>query len=147
MAREFLAASSQGLVGNTPISGYPFSLSCWANKRDTSTDFAVVVYDANVTNSRQSIFSSGAELKTRAQSKNNTGEEGNATTATGMTLDTWGHMGGSFASSTSRTAYSQGGIPVTDTTTVLFDSNIDTIEIGRESTVIPWEGYLGEIGV
>lgn len=153
MSRLFDDGSSQHLRNaSTPITGPPFVLACWAYTDD------LTLYEAMVSLSfptgDQDWFqlnipsAAGGDSKIRATVYDE-GSEAKAISTLGVSVNTWFHACGIFATSTDRRAFLNGGNKGTNSTDKSPD-DIGRIGIGclvRQSITQYWSGRIAEVAI
>jgi len=119
MAYSFASASSQYLsVASAVATAAPLTLACWVYKTNVADASSVLLTIGNENQSTPSSFNlvhnvSNNTIRANAQELGGVGQV--AISTSGLTNNTWGHACGVFASSTSRTAYCNGGNTGTNT--------------------------------
>lgn len=151
MAYSFVTSSSQYM--NTSSVGTfsePFTLACWFNiTAGTTAQSSLVSINSSSTVQRHSLNAqgtAGTTYQVRAVSFDSSGASADSTTS--YTNGTWNHAAGVFSSSTSRTAYLNGGGKATNTTSRLITVNY--FGIGMLKNVSPQNytnGAIAEVGV
>ena len=132
MARAFVRASSQGLEhGAAVIGAYPLTLAAWVRSDDATVGQSILgVFNATVDRwirieLRGDIGGDPARIEAYDGVTN-----ANAATSSGYSANTWHHVCGVSASSTSRIVYLDGGNSGSDTTALLFPAE-DRTAIGK----------------
>jgi hypothetical protein len=142
MAYEFVAASNQYLVtSSTPVTSTPLTMACWGIK-NLATEGRELVGLVDSAGSDRIVL---GFVNTGIAARVNTAVANAGTN----TLGVWRHAAGVFASSTSRTAYANGGAGATNTTDVTATA-INSISIGARgiSPVINYhDGLIAEVGI
>ena len=149
-ALSFVAASSQYLtVGTAPVDAVPLTLTAWG-KADSSTQTPIYIGGVANDNFFRIVLVSG---KVRANCGTLTGPtQANAITSASYTTGAWQLFGATFASTSSRTVYLNGGNSVNETTSISPTAVNTRVFVGTGITVAdailqPWNGDLGETGV
>lgn len=154
MAWDFVKASSEYLDTSTvPISGYPFSFSCWFYP--TALDYSNLVTFGNssdATNYALLIYRGGDSVGTRgiAAAVNDGTFNQAKTTASVDTANAWHHAAGVFSLSSSRHAYLDGGNKVSDSGTTVFPTGLDSTAIGVLGSPTPAnyaDARIAEVGI
>lgn len=70
-----------------------------------------------------------------------------ASVDSGVAANTWAHAAAVFASTTSRTAYTNGTAGTTDTTSRDAGTSINTVDVGHIGTATPLDGQVAEAAV
>lgn len=130
MARTFVAASSQNLEGTAPVTAVPCTFAAWMYKTDDAANLQGVAIGDVVGGGggRLSLIYSATEV-VQAQAVGVGGTDTASSSASGS-LNAWVHGAAVFASSTSRTAYLNGGNAGSETSSNT-QSGIDTVRIGQ----------------
>jgi len=139
MAYQFTTASSQYLsVASAPVTSVPLTLACWVYKTNVSDSNSGFISITNSAGSSSS-FNLNHNITNntiRASAQQTGGVAQVAISTSGLTNNTWAHACGVFESSTSRTAYCNGGNSGTNTVSVVPES-LNRILIGAN-----WFGTL-----
>lgn len=149
-ALSFVAASSQYLtVGKAPVDAVPLTLTAWG-KADSSIQTPIYIGGVANDNFFRIVLVSG---KVRANCGTVTASaQANAITTASYTTGAWQLFGATFASTSSRTVYLNGGNSVNDTTSISPTAVNTRVFLGAGITISdailqPWNGDLGEAGV
>lgn len=131
MAYNFTAASSQYLSCAAPVTDTPLTIACWVWKSDITTGGNALIALSDVDTLSDNFYLSHqvSTNRIRAGVQFAGGTLTNAITSTGMTNSTWHHACGVWTSSTSRTAYIDGGSTGTNATSAA-PQGITTLLIG-----------------
>jgi len=133
MARSFASASAQYLYrASAVVSAMPITMACWFRTTSTTAIQRLVdVGQLSTGNQKWSLALLGTAAAPNTTVIANTSSVSGAFAATTATYlaDTWHHAAAVFTSSTSRTAYLDGGNAGTDTASVS-PSGVDTTTIG-----------------
>ena len=150
MAYDFNGTNQYLNVASAPVLNTPLTLACWFRSASTTTNQRLV----GIYNDASNYWDLGirgadagdpvaAVVNAQAQSSN----VQIVPTTAGYTANTWHHAAGVFSSSTSRTAYLDGGNSATGTTN-LTNPNGATSEIGRFVGAIQYmNGQIAEVGI
>lgn len=146
MAYNFIRANSSVISGNTPITDYPFTISCWFRTSLTNTNQTLVAINDTGNISTCSLLLRPTALlsvSTRAASSTVFANS----TATHST-NIWHHACGVWSSSTSRSVYLDGGNSGTNTATRAL-SGAESINIGNTTllTNLSLQGNICEVGI
>jgi hypothetical protein len=115
MAYDFTAASSQYLnTTSTPVNAAPFTMACWFNPDNTSTQVMMCVGNLLGASSHRFLLYKDTASKVIALSVASV--NGQATSTASYTTSAWNHAAAVFASTTSRTAYCNGQAGTENTT-------------------------------
>jgi hypothetical protein len=129
MSRLFNDASSQYLVKTSAlISAYPYTISAWVNSDDANVNQSIFAVEEAGTTNQIILQLVNGSLAPRLWTKGTGGSF--ATAGAGFSPNTWNHVCGVAASSTSRTVYANAANPGTDTTAVTLGAMANTY-IGR----------------
>ena len=111
------AASEYLEYSGAIVSAYPFTLACWFYSDDATIDQELMAVGNPATNSNYwSLRAAGAVGGDPVQVIVESISDNETSTSTGFSANTWHHACGVFTSSTSRTAYIDGGSSATGTT-------------------------------
>lgn len=155
MSRTFNNTTADNLQRSSSlITAAPVTISAWVNLAAVG---AVVRSIVNIRNSTSGLNLNGFGLDMSASETINarTGDGASgaslSVTAGALTAGSWAHVGGVYASSTSRVAWLN-GTAATANTTSRVPSGIDSIQIGVQShssgtLAQPWRGEIAEVGV
>ena len=151
MARLFNDASSQGLyVSSAAVTAVPFTMALWINTDDVTIN-PVMMSLVNASDDQKyfSLEFRGAEAGdyVAAVARESTRYQTNSTA--GLTANTWHHVCGVFASTTSRTIYLDGGNSATGTDSIT-PTGINRTSVGylaRYSPVAYFSGMLAEAAI
>jgi hypothetical protein len=152
MAYQFTSASSQYFTTTTtPVTAAPLTLACWFYKTNiTDAGNALVsIGDSDIASDNFLLVYASALNAVRAGAQFAGGAVANATTTAGATNNTWHHACAVFDSSTSRTAYIDGGNSSTNTTPVT-PSGVSRITVGAfwfGSFQQYFNGRIAEVGI
>ena len=150
MARLFVNASQEYLVGVNPVSGYPFSMGCWFWVNSVAIDYGLMdLTDASASAARICLFSRGAAggdpLTILASSSQ-------YPTSNSITANAWHYALGIFATDSSKIVVLDGDWANRGTNAGLYDpfAVIDRMDIARlgDSTPSSWlDGKIAEAAV
>jgi hypothetical protein len=115
MAYEFTAASSQRLSATAPITTaqMPYTLACWFLANDVTTNRMLI--SLNVANGNFAAILANGAFAGDPILVFHSSASAEARTTAGYAANTWTHACGVFSSTTSRTAYINGGNSGTNT--------------------------------
>lgn len=155
MAYNFTATSSQRLTSDSsPVTGAPLTMACWFNAKDTTGNYALLSLNRRTGSSdnRWNLIASGGMTgdPLRYFVNSTVAFPGNgANTTSGYSANTWTHACAVSASSSSHTAYLNGGSSATITTDVS-PTLVDTLAIGARYSS-SWGAYasalIAEVGI
>ena len=150
MAYDFTTASSQYLSSPAPVSSVPLTIACWFNAKNTTTAHSLVALtpDTGTIDRRFALIGLNSGINpVRFFCSPTDGTA--ADTTTGFTANNWFHACGVAASSTSITAYINGGSSSSPTGTIS-PSGINTVGIGARY-VNGWSSFadcrIAEVGI
>jgi hypothetical protein len=151
MAYDFTSVSSQYLsTTSAPVTGAPLTMACWFNAKNTTTSHSLVALTPNTgtTDRRFALIGLNSGINPiRFFCSPTTGTA--ADTTTGFTANNWFHACGVAASSTSISAYINGGSSSSPAGTIS-PSGINTVGIGARY-VNGWGSYadcrIAEVGI
>lgn len=146
MAYKFVDASTQYITGANPSSAMPMTLACYMKPVNTTTyHVGLIVRTANASNYWQ-IYCAGeiAGDPIRAELVGAIGA--GAVTSIAFTANAWNHGTGVFTSSTSRTAYINGGSAGSNTTSVT-PTGVTEVRIGGPSTSDVAEAAIWDVAL
>lgn len=140
--------TTQYLIGGSaPVSAVPLTMACWFNGNNTLTG-ALVSLSTNGGTARYSLVASGPSGIIQAGATNSGGSGANGLSSTGFSSSVWNHAAAVYASTTSRSAFLNGGNKGTDTTSIT--ASADRTLIGaRISTTVGafFTGRIAEVGI
>jgi hypothetical protein len=128
-------------------------MACWFNPDNVTNSVALVsINDKSEIAIRFSLFALGATVGDPISVFTNSPLGGaSASTTSGYSQGVWQHAAGVIASSTSRTAYLNGGSAGTDTTSIQSPTGLNATTIGGRysSNVIGafLDGLIAEVGI
>ena len=142
--------TTQYLIGSSaPVSAVPLTMACWFRGNSTLTG-ALMSLSTNGGVARYSLVAAGtiAGDPIQAGSTNSGGTGANGVTSTGFSSGVWNHACGVYASTTSRSAYLNGGGKGTDTTSITASAD-RTLLGARISTTVGafFTGDLAETAI
>lgn len=147
MARLFDDAATEYLEDDSaPVTAVPFTISAWFYSDDVAiAQGVVVISDKDVTAEKFELFIAGqvGGDPVRAITQGG-GGVGIASSTTGYSANTWHHGCAVFNSTTSRSAFIDGGSKGTNTNSVT-PSGMDRISIGRRGDASPSNYFSGRI--
>lgn len=150
MARLFTAASSHFLENATvPITGVPLTLACWIRPDTVAAGTAQALYlgDSGSSNNYFSIGRSAASLKFNVRDATVSDAMG---AGTDFAANTWYHIAGVAASTTSRVSYLNGAVQDTSAAGAITPASVDRINVGRLGRSVPtdyWSGSIAEAAI
>lgn len=150
MAFNFVEGSTQflALSNNNKITAYPFSMACWAwIDRVGSTPLAFMWIGGEASSAEYAalFFNDNQDDKLWAQSVIGGGAQ--SISAAAMTAGKWFHVGGTWASATSRIAYLDGVAATPETTSKTVSGNDAAIGYFNDtSPAFPLDGRIMEAG-
>ncbi len=146
MAYEFNGSTQCLYLGSAPVTAVPLTMACFFNNDNATANrrMLCLVKDANTGFYLEASGFIGGDPVSAVS--DNGGATVRASTTTGYTVGTWHHCCGVFTSSTSRTAYINGGSAGTNTT-----SNTPAAPTGTSvgamytgSLTSPFDGRIAE---
>lgn len=146
MSVDLNGTNQYGELSSAVVSGTPLTLVAWTYRHTASGDASAIAIeeDGGTTNSFTCRLRSARSV--RATSRDS-GGQASATTSTVATLNQWEHVATVFASSTSRTAYLNGGGSGTDSTSNT-PASLDITRIGTgENFLWYYDGLIAEVAV
>lgn len=156
MAYDFNGTNQYLSIGSAVRTTVPLTMACWFNSDSTTATQSLISIDGDgdggTGETRFAMVAGGALTgdPVAISAKNSSGTDGLAQTSTGYSANTWTHAAGVFTSTTSRTAYINGGSAVTNTTSVTPDQLAATL-IGASSTESGVSFYanarIAEVGI
>ena len=147
MARYF-GTTSHLVGGSVPASDEPLTIACWFYFDLASPNTRYSLVDIHLSTIFAPSFNIGVDGNDTGQIKASSGTAA-AETSANITVRTWQHACGVFASSTDRRAFLDGGNKGTDSSTSNA-STPDEFTIGRYGGSNPgrqWWGGIAEVGV
>jgi hypothetical protein len=155
MAYDFNGSNQSATSASAPATAEPLTIAAWF-KSDVNNARTVIVSIAD-TNISAGAFFALVEDGTKAGDPicatkfSNTSDLGEAVSTTGFTVGTWHHGCAVFTSTTSRTAYIDGGSANTNTGSRPADAQVvDKTAIGclgRATNVAFYNGQIAEVGI
>lgn len=138
MARDFDGSADCLEATSVPVAGLGtdgVTLAAWVNRDASNTNSEPAISLGKTgANNRVVLFTGGtAGLAARAQSVNTANTSRTASTSVGYSAGAWTHCAAVFASTTSRSAYVNGGNKNSETSTSDPGSNWDRTSIGRRT--------------
>ena len=148
MAYEFNGTNQYLGIGSAPATTPPITLACWFNSDSTTVNQRLVGLYENAA-SYFDLGIRGADAGDPvAAVANFSGTLQIVGTTAGYSANTWHHACAVFTSTTSRTAYIDGGNSATGTNTVSAPSGISTTRIGNFFSDIQYmDGRIAEVGI
>lgn len=133
MARAFSGTAQYLQTDTAVVTSLPLTMACWFNTSvDTVRDTLMWIGDKDVTDQWWSLEIDGGAVGNPVVASSRASSTVNAYTSTGFTANTWHHAAAVHTSTTSRTAYIDGGSAGSNTT-----SNVPT---GHDRTSIAQAG-------
>lgn len=139
MAYDFNGSNQYLSIGSAVLTAVPLTMACWFNSDSTTTTQALVAINgdgsAGTGETRFAMVAGGALAgdPVAISAKNTSGTDGLAQTSAAYSANTWTHAAGVFTSTTSRTAYINGGNSGNNTTNVTPNS-LSRTAIGASNT-------------
>lgn len=148
MARTFDGATTRLATTTTPVTAVPFTLAAWARPDDTISDSILGLRDTSASNDRFYIAHGVGTNPSRAVVGWIVGASPSTIeTTTSLANNTWGHICGVFASSTSRTVYLNGGGSASSGASSS-PSAFETIQIGANGVGLGlFQGLIAEAAI
>jgi hypothetical protein len=148
MAYDFNGSNQYLSIGSAPATALPITMACWFNSDSTTVNQRLVgLYESGSSYVDLGIRGADAGDPVAAVANTNGTVQIVGTTA-GYSANTWHHACGVFTSTTSRTAYIDGGNSATGTNTIAQVGNISTTRIGNFFTDIQYmDGRIAEVGI
>lgn len=115
MSRSFNDSTDYLEYAGAARAALPVTMACWVNPDLGSADAAVSLSTATALNSVSIQLTNTGVLRVRSSTTG--GTVNSADTVATVSANTWAHIAGVFTSTTSRTAYIDGGNAVTNTST------------------------------
>jgi len=145
MARAFVSGSSQYLeVASALLTGPPLTFAAWALPNSSNANAILSIANNGSTQNYLAIYCAGGNLTARAN------DGGAATGATkSFSNSVWSHFAGTFASSTSRTAYVNGVAGSAESTSST-PGSLNRTAIGRITASTPtlfFDGNIAEAAI
>lgn len=141
-------------MASAPVTNFPLTMACWFNSTNTTNAQVLMCVNAASSPNRITMSARGdlAGDPIRISAVGTTGGGVSADTSSGFSAGAWTHACGVFTSSTSRTAYINGGSSATNTTNVAVSGIIQaSIGVQRYSLVPSgqffFNGSIAEVGI
>jgi hypothetical protein len=135
MAYDFTSTSSQYMSApSLNISGYPYTISCWARVKSDNGQSNAVFGFGNTSNGHRAFLFFEMQVAGDPIALGLVGVS--ATAAIGSitaSLNTWQHVCGVFTNSTLRTLYVDGALAATNTATVTQTLGTPTVQIAARN--------------
>lgn len=143
-AGDFNGTTQYFIGGSAPVSAVPLTMMCWFRGNSTLTG-ALMSLSTNGGTARYSLVAAGTVAGDPIQvgSTNSAGTGANAVTSTGFTSGVWTHAAGVWATTSSRTAYINGGDSGTETTNIT--AGADRTLIGARISTTVGAFFTGRI--
>lgn len=149
MARSFNDSSDYLEYAGAASTALPVTMACWVAPDLATAEVAVSLSTATALNSVSLQITATGVL--RARSSTTGGVAASADTTATVTANTWAHIAGVFTSTTSRTAYIDGGNAVTNATSnnpSASSFNTTNIGVRYETTRANFfGGEIAEVGI
>lgn len=148
MGRQFTPSTDWLDVGVAAVTVAPLTLVCWFRADILDQQATIVSLGDTAGNTEYFILNVTLGEAVNAFAKGGVPDDG-ATTSTTFSTNVWHHAAGVFASTTSRSAYLNGGGKTTNVTSVS-PSSIDTTAVGRTGKQTPadyFDGSIAEVGI
>lgn len=152
MAYTFNGSSQYLTTTTTPVAVAPLTMACWFNSTSSTTSQNLIQVCSAAGNDSFRLLIAGAVAAkpVRVATTDSVPTQITADTTAGYTTNTWTHACGVFASTTSRTAYINGGNSGANTTSVN-PQNVDRIRSGatiNNSTISQYfAGQIAEVAI
>lgn len=137
MAYDLNGSADYFEVGSAVATAAPLSMACWFNPDNTTAALALIAVGVSGGSHRFQLAIVGSAAGDPVRASAIDAGTGDANTSTGYSAGAWQHAAGVFASTTSRSAFLNGGGKVTDTTSVS-PSGLNITDIG-----VRWSGTRG----
>ena len=154
MAYEFNGTDQFLSMASAPVTTMPLTMACWFNSTNTTTPQALICINATASANRYTMSARGdlAGDPIRIAAVGTTGSGVSADTTSGYSSGVWTHSCGVFTSSTSRTAYINGGSSLTNTTNVAVVGIIQASIGAQRYNLFPsgtsfTTGLIAEVGI
>lgn len=142
MARTFVAASSQWLIGTTPATNVlPITMSCWLKPTSFATAQSFFGVD---TAGAVPWLRLGAEANASCYCQHYDGtNQGDSIAAATLSLNTWAHLAGIFLTTSSRTSYLNGVVSPVNTVSVAGVTATRAV-VGQIINLVPANAVIAE---
>jgi hypothetical protein len=154
MAYDFNGTSQSLELTSAVVTATPLTMACWFNPDNVTNNMALISINRKFDLSRRfSLFALGATAGDPISvfTGDDTSANASASTTTGYSQGVWQHAAGVIASTTSRTAYLNGGSESTNTTSITSPTALDatTICARYASNAIGafLDGRIAEVGI
>lgn len=150
MSRSFDNAPNEVLsLSSAPLTVHPVSIAGWFRADDATVSMAILWLgdsssDSPGKNSWRLLAAGGTAGDPVSALTGHGSGSATASSTTGFTVDTWHHAAGVYSSTSSRSAFIDGGSKGTNTFT-REPSGVDALAIGRTDVVSPSTGFLGRV--
>lgn len=150
MAREFNGSNQYLEIGSAPVTAAPLTLAAWAYFDTLGSGREVMcLNDASATvQTFRLVYSHGALAMAAIAQDGSTGQANSSTTPS---TGTWHHCCAVFSSTTSRTAYLDGGNSGSNATSIspsgIDRSNIAAFRNGTDPVVLHLDGRVAEAAI
>ncbi|KKK85173.1 hypothetical protein LCGC14_2775960, partial [marine sediment metagenome] len=153
MARLFDDASSEYLtINSTVLTATPITMACWFNSDSITAGQMLICITDTATGDHFFYMKAGGDVASDPVRiiARDTGN-GVADTSTGYSANTWHHACGVFASTTSRSAYLDGGGKISNTTSITPSAaalDATTIGVLRTNALAEYmSGRIAEVAI
>ena len=148
MAYDFNGSNQHLSIESAPATTLPITMACWFNSDSTTVNQRLVGLYENAS-SYFDLGIRGADAGDPvAAVANFSGTAQIVGTTAGYSANTWHHACGVFTSTTSRTAYIDGGNSATGTNTIAEPAGINRTRIGNFFSDIQYmDGRIAEVGI
>jgi len=133
--------NGKATAGTTELTAAPITLCAQFRQTASASDGIVTIGDTTSDSDFRLLVTSGGVIQADAEAS---GVDHATTTSTTTSLNTWGSACAVFTSSTSRSAYLNGGGKGTDTSTSS-PSGVDTTAVGMLYRSSPGNFFVGDI--
>jgi hypothetical protein len=153
MAYEFNGTSQSLQTASAPVSILPITMACWFNSTsDTSSQTLISMANSTGAFGGARLIAEGSQAGDPIRADyTNSGGSGFARTTSGYTANKWHHACGVYTSTSSRSAYLDGGSSATDTSFISpqFESNALTIagRFNNGTIGLFAVGRIAEVGI
>jgi hypothetical protein len=157
MAYNFVSASSQRITANLSGIAEPCTIAAWARPASIVNMTAVSLVASDDDRRSISLIASGGNHNPRASVVNDGVSSVSADSTFNAASNSWVHLCGVFASTSSRTIYANGGNTNTNTTTLNGANSSSIVSIGAtratsgnpaaNSIISFFNGDIAEVGI
>jgi hypothetical protein len=152
MAYEFNGTSQSLQTASAPVSTLPITMACWFNSTsDTSAQTLISIANSTGAFGGARLIAEGSQAGDPIRADYTSVGTAFARTTSGYTANNWHHACGVYTSTSSRSAYLDGGSSATDTSFILteFASNALTIagRLNNGTIGLFAVGRIAEVGI